>query len=61
MGENQRINLYTIQVETPDQAVRQIVAIRDTNDKNVKIISTKTIYQPEAIVRTPESTTSQYI
>lgn len=53
--------MYTVQVETPDKAVKQIVAVRDTDDNNVKIVSTKTIYQPQALVRTPESTTSQYI
>ena len=38
VGENQRVNIFTVDVVTPDQAVKQVIAVRSTEDDVVKIV-----------------------
>lgn len=60
VGENQRVNMFALNVETPDKVVKSVVALRDGTDKTVKILETKTVSQP-VITQKPESKTITYV
>lgn len=61
VGENQRVNLYTVDIETPQKTTEQITIIKDRNDDKMRIINRKIVSRPTDSTKTTESVTTKYV